>query len=155
MAAKSLRYLTVIPRSLGNSSRFLPSAPGCYLADNAMTELLHLASTSGTLDLFLKHDVNTNISAPIETYIDHCHATKKRYNKLVRLGHIAALRMYDEQQLLSSSYFHSDNDSVWVEFTFGIYWWKNRPLPIRCCQRYSRGNWSSETRWIPDSVFMA
>lgn len=111
MALKKLQYLTVIPRSLGNSSRFLPSVPGGYIADNAMTALIHLATMSDNLELFLKHDVNTNVRAPLETYMDHCHATKKRHNKLVRIGHIAALRMYDEQQLLPSSYFHSDNNS--------------------------------------------
>lgn len=111
MARSHLQYLTIIPRSLGNSSRYLPSPAGPYIEDDALTALsAFVRSGVSPLQLFVKKAVNTSVVGSAEMYIDDNIVARKKYDYLVSTGHIAALRMYDEKQLLPLSYF-SECDS--------------------------------------------
>lgn len=115
MATKwNLRYLALIPRlPHAYSARFLPSPFGCYISDDAMSILFNfIGSGVSKLELFLKEAVNSAVVGPASFYIDRSSAARTRYNYLVCMGRIAALRMYDDRQLLPLSYFVEDTDGI-------------------------------------------
>lgn len=124
MASKKLRYLTIIPRSIGYISLSLPSPRGPFVTVAAMDSLVELLETNINMTVFLKHDVDSYGSiqlfgadptsvhterSPRMHYIDGRNKeAKKRYESLVCRGHIAAFRMYDAKQLLHADYFSED-----------------------------------------------
>ena len=114
MVQKCLKNLVLFPRSLGNYSKYLPTAPGPYVSEGAQAALLQLSHENPNLRVYSKHDLKNGEIIPFNPhtvdplwaiFIDRNVVGKRDFERLVSLGHIAAFRMYDEKQLLLPSYF--------------------------------------------------
>ncbi len=150
MAPKSLRYLTILPRYVGNVSNYLPGAGLPYVSDAAIPIFKRLRISRSNVILFTRRDpvrhksiVFINVAmktaitiAPVQVtnagdspvasssvsmpptasavseissifgiLIDSGTAGERFFKYCVSLGHVAAFKMYYNQQLLPVSYF--------------------------------------------------
>lgn len=125
MANMTLRYLTLFPRALGSDPNFLPGPEEHYITPDALDAILVCRESHPQLTIFLKSEyADTSMivdpeygtssgcfdsGASAGVAVNHNVEGKRDFNRFVRLGHIAAFRMYDETHLLPLSYFDESN----------------------------------------------
>jgi hypothetical protein len=124
MAGRTLQYLTLFPRALGTASTFLPWPEEHYITIDALDEIYKCRETHPHLTIYLKSEDTGlcdnagpsseplhgapgagGIAGGVGVSVNRSTEGKRDYNRLVSLGHIAAFRMYDNQQLLPQLYF--------------------------------------------------
>ena len=123
MGGGTLQYLTLFPRALGTASLSTAGPEDHYITPEALDAILVCRETHTHLNIFLKSEYtastivahapdlasskelpDTSSNAPISRSM----IGKRSYDRLVALGHVAAFRMYDKQQLLPQSYFEEE-----------------------------------------------
>ena len=113
LTAYSLKYLTFFGRTLGDTSKHLPSSE-TFITDDAAEFLVQYLKQNPDLTVFTKHSMRDErelLDKRMESSLRLLYNDKDaklQYDCLVSRGHIAAFRMYDSMQLLALDYFKED-----------------------------------------------